>query len=90
MFEGICDAIHDELHDLEAKYAEGGKLTEQELEHIDTMAHALKCLKTYEAMAEYGDYDRYPRGRRPSGRYTGRDGGRQVEAGRDTDTYRRY
>ena len=52
MYEGIYDAIHRELDGLEEKYEAGTQLTGQDLERIDTMAHALKCLATYEAMKE--------------------------------------
>ena len=80
MFDGICEAIHKEMDLLEDKYAKGTQLSSQDLEHIDKMAHALKSLKTYEAMAgnsEYGgSYDSYARGRsRMTGRYISRDGG---------------
>ena len=57
MFEGICDAIHRELEELDKKFAGGARMSAPELETIDRMAHALKCMKTYEAMsgsAEYG------------------------------------
>ena len=70
MFEGICDILGHELDELEKKYANGGQLTAQDLEHIDRIAHAMKCLKTYEAMAnsEYGErrnrYDRRDRDER--------------------------
>jgi hypothetical protein len=80
MFDGICDAIHRELDVLEDKYSKGTQLSGQDLEHIDKMAHALKSLKTYEAMeghSEYGgSYDgSYARGRsRVTGRYVSRDG----------------
>ena len=81
MFEGICEAIHKELDMMDEKFASGGKLTAQELEHIDKMAHALKSLKTYEAMEGNseigGGYDSYARGRsRMTGRYISREGDR--------------
>ena len=80
MFEGICEAIHKEMDMLEDKYSKGTQLSGQDLEHIDKMAHALKSLKSYEAMtgnSEYGgSYDSYARGRsRMTGRYISRDGG---------------
>lgn len=50
MFEGICDAIHREMDHLEEKYEAGTQLSAQDLASIDTMAHALKNLTTYEAM----------------------------------------
>ena len=81
MYEGICEAIHKELDALEDKYSKGTQLSGQDLEHIDKMAHALKCLKTYEAMhgnSEYYGYDggSYARGRsRTTGRYISRDEG---------------
>ena len=66
MFDIICDALHREMEKIAQKYDDGNELTAQDLEHIDKMAHALKCLKTYEAMTTYKE--------RPSGRYS-RDGG---------------
>ena len=51
MFEGIFEAIHREMDALEEKYSSGvNPMNSQDLEHIDTMAHALKCIATYEAM----------------------------------------
>ena len=71
MYEAICDAIHRELDVMDEKLASGKTtLNSQDLEHIDKMAHALKCLKTYEAMEGHSDYDSYARGRsRTTGRY---------------------
>lgn len=78
MFEGICEAIHREMDELENKYAKGTQLSGQDLEHIDKMAHALKSLKTYEAMCgESYDDGSYARGRsRTTGRYVSREGDR--------------
>lgn len=66
MFDGIYDAIHHEMEALEDKYSGGAQITTQDLEHLDKMAHTLKCLATYEAMTakperrteRYGRYDR--------------------------------
>ena len=86
MFEGICEAIHREMEKLEDKYANGTQMSGADLKDIDTMAHALKSLATYEAMkgnSEYGgsynggSYEggSYARGRsRMTGRYVSRDG----------------
>ena len=71
MFEGIYEAIHREMDALEEKYASGAALSGTELETIDKMAHALKCLATYEAMKSAEKYDRYPR-RKPE-RYSERE-----------------
>ena len=60
MFEGICEALHREMDNLDEKYASGAQMNASDLDHIDKMAHALKSLKTYEAMngnSEYGSYD---------------------------------
>lgn len=66
MYYGICDAIHRELDKLEDKYSEEAQLSMADLDVIDTMAHALKCLATYDAMREgterktrYREYRRY-------------------------------
>ena len=76
MFEGICEAIHREMDELEKKYSGGAQLSGQDLEHIDKMAHTLKSLATYEAMKGNSEYDgSYARGRsRTTGRYISRDG----------------
>lgn len=88
MYHGICEAISRELETMDEKYSNGAPLNGQDLEHIDKMAHALKCLKTYEAMegnSEEGSYDdSYARGRsRTTGRYVSRDN-------YSRDSYRRY
>jgi hypothetical protein len=78
MYHGICEAIHREMDELENKYANGTQLSAKDLEDIDKMAHALKSLKTYEAMAGNSEYDggSYARGRsRMTGRYVSRDEG---------------
>lgn len=63
MFDELCEVLHREMAQLEEKYA-GGKvpMNGSDLEHIDKMAHALKCLATYEAMKS-GDYARRSRNR---------------------------
>lgn len=90
MFEGICDAIHRELHKIDEKYAKGTQLSETDLKDIDIMSHALKSLATYEAMTKRGEYegDSYARGRsRITGRYVSRDDGYES---RDDGYGRRY
>ena len=71
MYTNISDAIFRELDSLEDKYSNGGmQMTEIDLTMIDRMFHALKCLATYEAMEDNGNYqrgrgrDRYSYGRR--------------------------
>jgi len=76
MFHAICEAIHREMDELENKYANGTQMSAKDLDDIDKMAHALKSLKTYEAMAGNSEYDggSYARGRsRMTGRYVSRD-----------------
>ena len=96
MFEGICEALHREMDQLDEKFAGGAQMSGQELEHIDKMAHALKSLETYKAMkgnSEYGgSYEgSYARGRsRMTGRYISRDEG-PMNNGYSNDMYgRRY
>ena len=51
MYEAICDALHREMDAMEEKYSTGKvAMTASDLEHIDRMAHALKCIATYDAM----------------------------------------
>ena len=90
MYHAICEAIHREMDKLEDKYSSGAQVTSQDLKDIDMMAHALKCLKTYEAMEGNSEYDggSYARGRsRTTGRYISRDDGYES---RDGGSYRRY
>ena len=92
MFEGICNAIHRELESIDNKLM-GGKapMNSQDLENIDKLSHALKSLKTYEAMEGYSEHDggdSYARGRsRMTGRYISRDG---YDPRDSRDEYRRY
>lgn len=84
MFDGIVNAIHRELHEMTKKYENGGQMTKADLEVIDTMSHALKCLAAYEAMNGESGYsgDSYARGRsRTTGRYVSRDGGYSQDDG---------
>jgi hypothetical protein len=90
MFRGICEALHREMEQLDEKFASGAQMSGQELEHIDTMAHALKSLATYEAMKGESEYGDYARGRsRTTGRYVSRDEGPEYPAYPRGD-YRRY
>lgn len=81
MHRGLCDYIDGELKDLDRK-AGAGKLTMQEIEYADKLAHIKKSLLTNEAMEgagysrAYGDRY-YPdmsmdRSRRNDGRYASR------------------
>ena len=93
MFEGICEALMREMETIEEKVSKG-QMNNQDLDHIDKIAHALKSLKTYEAMegnSEYSGYGSgegsYARGRsRTTGRYISRDS----YDSRDGGSYRRY
>lgn len=87
MFEGICESLMRELETIEEKVTKG-QMNSQDLDHIDKIAHALKSLKTYEAMEGHSEYgDSYARGRsRMTGRYISRDDGYDSRDG----SYRRY
>ena len=62
MFNGIMDALQTELEDLDAKYRDSGNaMNNQDLEHIDKITHAMKCLATYEAMKNDGGRGRRER-----------------------------
>lgn len=61
MFHNLCDYIKDELKELDRKAA-SGKLTGQEVEYADKLAHMKKSLLTVDAMEnpdEYGYNDNY-------------------------------
>ena len=88
MFEGICEALMREMETIEEKVSKG-QMNNQDLDHIYKIAHALKSLKTYEAMEGNSEesYDSYARGRsRATGRYVSRDSGYDSREG----SYRRY
>ena len=76
MFESISDALHREMAKLDEKYSAGTQMSDKDLVDIDRMAHALKCIATYEAMTGGS----VPRDR---GRMTGRYYA-------DQESYRRY
>lgn len=76
MFEGIYDALHREMSKLDEKYAAGTQMSDKDLVDIDRIAHALKCIATYEAMN--GGSASRDRGRM-TGRYYA-----------DQESYRRY
>ena len=59
MFEGICNALHREMEVLEDKYRSGNvQLNNQDLEHIDLIAHALKSIAGYEMIKNSEDNGR--------------------------------
>ena len=61
MFDGIYETIHHEMDLLEDKFQDGNAMSEKDLEMIDKMSHALKCLATYEAMKSHEDEGSYAR-----------------------------
>ena len=90
MFNGIVEALHREMEELGEKIDSGIKMNAQDLDHIDKMAHALKCLATYEAMIGYGDSATWER-TRSAGRRASRDDGYRGGYSSDSDSYnRRY
>lgn len=86
----LMEYICDELKDMERKVGQGGKLNMQELQYVDTLAHAKKNLLTSDAMEGNSErsYDgSYRRGRDSMGRYTSRDDGyRSSESYRSGDS----
>ena len=84
----LIDYICDELDELGRKADKNGKLSMQEIQYMDTLAHAKKNLLTGEAMMDadesgrymphsygmYGNDGSYRRGRNSMGRYTSRRG----------------
>lgn len=51
----LLDYICDEMEELERKVEKGGKLSMQEIQYMDTLAHAKKNILTSDAMEE-ADY----------------------------------
>lgn len=85
----LLEFVCDELKDLESK-TDKGKLTMQDIQYADTLAHLKKNLLTADAMEESGysnDYrGSYRRGRDSMGRYVSRDeGSYDRDYSRDTD-----
>ena len=59
----LVDYICDELEELERKVEKGGKLSSQEVQYMDTLAHAKKNLLKSEEMSDGGYSSRpYMRG----------------------------
>jgi len=98
-FRRLEEMLEKELRHIEDR----GELNAASLAQADTIAHALKCLATYEAMASEGGYsERYPiRGgyydegssyARGRGRYAKRDsmGRYSSDDGRSYDDGRAY
>ena len=48
MYRKLKEMLHKELDQIE----DSGELTASTLAHVDTIAHALKCIATYEAMED--------------------------------------
>lgn len=98
MFEGICEALHHELDQLDEKYSKGnGQMNMQDLETINKATHALKSLATYEAMKGSSEYGGSYYGGSNGGSYEGgsnargrsRTTGRYISRdSRDYDPYR--
>ena len=55
MFHNLCDYIRDELRELDRKAA-SGKLSMQEIEYADKLAHVKKSLLTVDAMENPEEY----------------------------------
>lgn len=56
MFHNLCDFIKDELKELDRKVASGGKLSMQEIEYADKLAHMKKSILTVDAMENPDEY----------------------------------
>ena len=88
MFHNLCDYIKDELKELDRKVASGGKLTAQELEYGDKLAHFKKSILTVDAMENPEEYwdDGYSRSYSARGRNARRDSmGRYARSSRYMD-----
>lgn len=57
MFHNLCDFIKDELKELDRKVASGGKLSMNEIEYADKLAHMKKSILTVDAMENSGEYN---------------------------------
>ena len=79
----LLEYVCDELEELERKADKNGKLSMQEMQYVDTLAHTKKNLMKAEEMSEEIEgnsngrtmgysYDRYGRGENSSRGYSGR------------------
>jgi len=83
-YEALEKAMCSELEILDRKMQGGTEMSVADLDKIDKLTHAMKCLATYIAMKEAEEYDGDMSGRRgrgPDGRYMSRDGGSSYSDG---------
>lgn len=95
MYENLCEFIKNELKELDRKVASGGKLSMQEVDFADKLAHMKKSILTVDAMEhpeQYyeGEYSRggyresygdpYERRMYPDGYGAGRGNGAQRDS----------
>lgn len=73
MFDGICEALHREMDQLDEKFANGAKMNAQELDTIDRIAHTLKSIAGYEMARKNSEWDNSYARSRTTGRYVSRD-----------------
>lgn len=85
MYQNICNFIDKEMTDLDHKIPSQGKLSMQEIQYADLLAHAKKSILTIEAMeSSYNDdYERSYGARRRDSR------GRYADHGYNSD-YQEY
>lgn len=91
MFENIENVLFDELEMINEQYKDGHEINAGDLEKVDKISHALKCMVTCKAMmdGEQGASGSYARGRsRTTGRYMSRAG--RPEDPRGYDPYGNY
>ena len=72
MFHNICDFIKDEMKELDRKIAAGNRLSSQELQYADLLAHMKKSILAVDAMEnpeEYGYYGNDGNGTYSRGNY---------------------
>ncbi len=79
MLHKLCTTLSDELETAsEMINSKGGKMSSGDVEYVDKLAHALKCVKTVLAMTEAEDD------------YSYADGGNSNRGGRSYDGGRSY
>ena len=91
MFRDLCDYIKDELKELDRKVSSGGKLSMQELEYADKLAHMKKSLLTVDAMENPEEYAYHDGGYSSQSYMAGRGrNARRDSMGRYMDSSRMY
>lgn len=79
MLHGLCRALTEELETISEKIHKAGGMSAGDLDTVDKLSHALKCVKTVLAMTEAEDDYSYDGGGSSNRGGRSYDGGRSYE-----------